>query len=343
VCRDPGWRAVDPPGKSKDLDLPPVNAGDPATAADTKVLEGKTRPPRPHTDATLLHGMETAGKDLDDAELARAMRHAGLGTPATRADILQTLIDREYVVRQQRDLRATDKGRALIDAIPVAELKSAELTGRWEAHLSAVAEGTADRPGFMRAVVLNLRDLVRAIAGSPPPPPGVIAAREGPILGDCPKCGKPVRESRMVYDCEGGRECGFVVFKTMAKREVSLRMVKQLLHEGKTPVVKGWRSKEGKDFSAGLVWQEDRVRFHFAPREEEPAVPKEARPSRKKAAPIPASPVGIPCPRCGEGRIIAGRSAWGCDRWREGCRFTVPFEENGRRLTDSDAVRRIAG
>ncbi len=128
-----GWQAVDPPPKRKEVDLPAVVDGDEAWARDPEVVEGQTRPPSPHSDASILGAMENAGKDLEDAELKRAMRSAGLGTPATRAAILDTLIKRQFIERAGKVLRATDRGRSLIDAVPVEELKSAELTGRWEA------------------------------------------------------------------------------------------------------------------------------------------------------------------------------------------------------------------
>src|SRR5690606_10488829 len=136
---------------------------------DTSVHEGQTRPPRPYSDATLLRAMETAGRQLDDEELKRAMRNHGLGTPATRAAILQTLLDRQFVIRDGRALRATDRGRAVIDALPVDELKNAELTGRWEGRLADVAEGREARAAFMRDLGEHTRAIVQAIAGAEAP------------------------------------------------------------------------------------------------------------------------------------------------------------------------------
>jgi DNA topoisomerase-3 len=354
VCRDLGWRAVDPPGKSRELDLPNVNPGDTAAAADVRVVEEKTRPPRPFNDSTLLGAMETAGKTLDDDALKRAMRHAGLGTPATRAAILETLLGRQYVERQARDLRATDRGAALIDAVPLDELKSAELTGRWEARLAAIAEGKDAREDFMRDVADHVREVVAAIAGAAPPPAEVSDKAPTTPLGACPACGTPVRETPMVFACDTGRSCTFVVYKTMSTRKISARMVKQLLKDGRSELVKGFKSKAGKPFDAALEWREGKVQFAFAPREiEAPGGPPghdAAPPARKTAAPVPSpsprkaepvSPVGLPCPTCTEGRTVRGKSAWGCGRWREGCRFVLPFEEKGKLLTDAQAVTRI--
>jgi DNA topoisomerase-3 len=352
VCREPGWRAVDPPAKKREVDLPAVEPGDPATAADVRVVEEKTRPPRPYTDATLLGAMETAGKALDDAALKRALRNAGLGTPATRAAILETLLARKYVVRQGKDLRATDRGCALVDAVPLDELKSAELTGRWEARLAAIAEGRDARDAFMRDVGEHVREVVATIRVAAPPPAEVSDKAPAAVLGACPACGTPVRETPATYSCETGRSCAFVVFKTMSTRAISARMVKQLLKDGRTDVVKGFKSKAGKPFEAALEWRDGKVQFAFPPREEagntEPrkAEPRKAEPRKaepRKEDPRPASPVGLPCPACGEGRLVRGRTAWGCGRWREGCRWTLPFEVDGRALSEAEAVARVVG
>jgi len=384
VCREQGWRAVDPPGKSREVDLPNVGRGDPAEAADVRIVEEKTRPPRPYTDSTLLGAMETAGKTLDDEALKRAMRHAGLGTPATRAAILETLLARHYIERQARDLRATPRGCALIDAVPLDELKSAELTGRWEARLAAIAEGRDAREDFMRDVGDHVREVVAAIAGAAPPPAEVSEKEATADLGPCPLCGTPVREGKSVFACDTGRACTFVVWKTMSTRKISARMVRQLLKDGRSELVKGWRSKAGKPFDAALEWREGKVQFAFAPREEldrgprpgeppreeplvstraaegpsrsaerapakanaprsAPAKPATKAPRAAKASPpdVPRSPVGLPCPACGIGRTVRGRAAWGCDRWREGCRFVLPFEQGGAALSDEQAHARI--
>ena len=299
VCRRAGWRAVDPPGKSKELDLPPVERGDSIHTRDARSVEGKTRPPRHHTDASILKAMETAGRNLDDAELKRAMRKNGLGTPATRAAILKTLIARRYVRRDKKDLRATARGCAVVDAVPIDELKSAELTGRWEGRLANMAEDRTPRAEFMSDVREHVATIVAAIAGAEPPPVDHDAV--GKNLGSCPSCGKPVRERGRVYSCDTGKACPFVVFQTMAKRSISARMVKRLLKDGRSDPVKGFKSKKGKDFSAGLIWDPEsaRVAFWFPPR----------------------LAVGDPCPECGTGRIMRGRAALGCDRWREGCGY----------------------
>jgi DNA topoisomerase-3 len=308
-----GWRAVDPPGKSRELDLPALSVGAAARAERARVEEGKTRPPKAHTDATLLRAMETAGRTLDDEELKRAMRHAGLGTPATRADVLETLLVRKYVARSQREIHSTERGRALIDALPVRELKNAELTGRWEARLAQIAEARESRADFMADARSHTATIIGAIAQAEPPPAEVVAKEPTPVLGRCPICGTDVREGRAAYSCETGRACPFVIWKSIARRKVSARMVRQLLRDGKTEVVKGFRSKAGKPFEASLILKDGKATFDF-PKTDRGTVPLP-----------PVDPTGERCPKCGEGRLIRGRQAFGCDRWRAGCDYRVPF------------------
>lgn len=308
VCTVEGWRAVDPPGRKKNaIDLPNLPAGASVDVKNGRVHEGATRPPRRYNDGSLLLAMETAGKQLDDAALKRAMRSCGLGTPATRAAILATLLNRKYIVRKGKELWSQPRGRAVVDAVSVEALRSPELTGRWEGRLTAVAEGKASRDAFMADVRAYALEVVEAIKQSPPPALADPTER-GPSLGDCPVCAAPVRPSGKVFRCDTGRTCPFVVFTTMAKRKISARMVKKLLADGRSDVVKGFKSKKGKEFTAALVWNADEGRIGFA---------------FDDSPPRTAPRVGEICPSCGKGRLIQGRTAVGCSRWREGCSFVL--------------------
>ncbi|MBT3217469.1 MAG: DNA topoisomerase 3 [Proteobacteria bacterium] len=329
VCREPGWTVVDPPKKGKEVDLPAVSGGVLAQVVGQEIKEGQTRPPRRHNDASLLLGMETAGRQLDDVELKRAMRSAGLGTPATRAAILQTLLNRGYMERRKKELWSTARGQALIDAVPVEDLKSPLMTGRWEARLAQMAEGQFERETFMAAVGRHAGEVTAAIAQADPPPPEKREMGDEPILGTCPVCKTPVREGRGAFSCEKGRDCTFVIFKKVARRQVSPTMVRQLLKTGRTKTLKGFRSKANKPFEAALTLDENgKVKFAF----------ENDRPAR---AVEPVTVVGVMCPVCGEGKMIRGRAAWGCDRWRGGCRFTIPFMVEKRRVSEADAVALI--
>jgi DNA topoisomerase-3 len=355
VCRQEGWRAVDPPSARRDVDLPGVDVGDPVRITKAESEEDQTKPPRPHDDASLLKAMETAGRQLEQKDLARAMRNAGLGTPATRAAIVQTLLDRGYVVRDKRALLSTEQGRALIEAMPADELLSPVLTGRWELRLAEMAEGREDRVAFMADVVKLLEQIIGAIRVAALPQAALVRTRpQAEPLGACPACGQPVRERGKVYACDTGRACVFVVFGEMSKRKISKRLVIELLTKGRTKPVKGFKNKAGAEFTAGLMVEEGKVRFWFPDREGEEAPPKgptAPKPPRPAAAAAPAppaarsepsrGPVGLSCPACQEGRILAGRSAWGCSRWREGCRWRLDYEIDGRALGMAEAVARV--
>src|SRR5262249_45377238 len=136
----------------------------------------QTAPPPRYTEATLLGAMESAGKAIDDEALRLAMKDCGLGTPATRAAIIETLLKRDYIARSKLQLAPTALGISLIEALPVASLASPELTGSWEARLARIARGEDSRAAFMADISRYVADTVDAIRGSSPPPPPATAA-----------------------------------------------------------------------------------------------------------------------------------------------------------------------
>jgi DNA topoisomerase-3 len=145
-------------------------------------------------------------------------------------------------------------------------------------------------------------------------------------LGACPVCEKPVRRRGSRWTCDTGRDCSFIIWETIAKRPMDDETVRTLLAEKRVGPLEGFQSKKGRPFSATLsLSAEGRVELEFS------------------ARPAPFDPTGQPCPACGEGRLIRGRAAWGCGRWREGCRFTVPFAAEGVPLTDAQLRKRIEG
>ena len=172
-----GWKVLDIPARKKDGDVEEQsllagltkNATQPVR--DVVMQEKQTRPPKRFNDASLLTAMETAGKSLDDRELSRAMKDCGLGTPATRAAIIETLITREYIVRDGKSLEATDKGIRLIDAVH-ADVKSPAMTGQWEARLHAIHRGESQLPPFMTGIETYVREVVKLVLDGPPGPPG---------------------------------------------------------------------------------------------------------------------------------------------------------------------------
>ena len=315
TCLEQGWRAVDPPsskGKPEIL-LPPVNTGDAADVVKAALHEGTTRPPKRLTEATLLGAMEQAGEGLDDGELKRAMKRNGLGTPATRAAIIETLLRRGYVEREGRDLVPTPAGRTLISALPAPELRSPRLTGQWEARLVAMAEGKDQRDAFMGDIRAFTQDVVaRILAARPdavlaqrmaPPPP------EGPPLGPCPRCEGTVKDGGRSWRCDG---CAVEIPKSVAQRDVSERMAKALLADGTTKAVKGFKSRKGNLFVAALTLDEaGKVTFHFPE----------------------AEPLGA-CPTCGK-PVRKRRTVYACDTGRE-CPFVIGTTIAGRTMEDHE-------
>jgi DNA topoisomerase III len=238
VVLKPEWRAVDPPspqkaagGKEDEEDdsaaIPPVKKDDPAETVKAEAVAKQTKAPPRYTEASLLAAMESAGKNIDDEELRLVMKDAGLGTPATRAAIIEGLIQREYLTREKKALVTTEKGRLLLSMLPVGLLKSAELTGQWEAKLARMARGEYTFGAFWEEVKAMTTEAVHSISGAQVER----AAADSPLAAkpraierpekamDCPKCAAAGRAGFLVersgaqgsfLACSEGREvCGF--------------------------------------------------------------------------------------------------------------------------------------
>ena len=372
VRREAGWQQVDPPPKYKrskgkkapDPVLPDVKVRDRYPVGAVRLHQGQTQPPKRYSENALLGAMERAGAKLEDDVLRRAMKESGLGTPATRASTIETLLGRAYLERSGKVLTPTLKGRALIDAIPSDSLKSAALTGSWEARLERVARGELERVEFMKSVKRYTHELIAALLGSEVAlPEALLEAQRSSFgsnqhtLGACPVCGEDVFETPKVYMCRTGRECSFVIFKKVAKRPVSASLVKLLIAGKTSKRLKGFKSRAGKKFEAALRLDEQgRVVFSFDDDDRgldrasrAPAEPERAEEASKKKTPkkkdenqgVGAIDADVACPRCQQGQIIRGKKGWGCDRWREGCRFVVWFDQHGVTLDDRQGASLI--
>jgi DNA topoisomerase-3 len=206
--------------------------------------------------------METAGKDIGDVELREAMKDSGIGTPATRAAIIERLIAVEYIERDGRALHATEKGVQVIRLLGGHELTSPELTGEWERRLELIAQGEESRPSFMNDITKFTRATVEQLDGLK----GVRIERAN--LGPCPVCGKDVNENRKGYSCWSKDDpgCGFVIWKKKAQKTLPASVVKELMASLKeslergdeTPTgrtakqVTGFRGRSGRSFRAKL-------------------------------------------------------------------------------------------
>ncbi|MEW6423682.1 MAG: DNA topoisomerase 3 [Bacillota bacterium] len=264
-----GWKKVYFPSEKKDEEeqiLPPLAEGERVFLEAIDALEKQTKPPPRYTEATLLAAMEKAGKFVEDKEMQDILKAAGgIGTPSTRAAIIERLIQVGYVKRQKKTLFPTAKGEALIDLVP-EEVKSPELTARWEQGLLEIEAGEQKPEQWLEAIKDFTRQIVSLVktqeaaagAGSNEPP-----AQE--ILGQCPLCAKDVREFPKGYGCTGWKEgCRFVIWKEIAGKKISPAQAKNLLKKGRTGVIKGFRSRAGKTFNAALALNEEgKVIFSF--------------------------------------------------------------------------------
>jgi DNA topoisomerase-3 len=375
VVLEPGWKRVEP-GKAKGQGartetrkeedgrqgLPPLEEGQTVHVKAMDVVEKETQPPKPYTDATLLAAMKNAGREIEDDALAEAMKQTGLGTPATRAEIIEKLIRTAYVQRERKQLRATDKGRALIGLV-AEPLRSPELTAEWEQQLKEVEEGKRAGGDFYGGIVGLVRELVPQVAQGPAlsPEQAAVARKNSSQrkkrggkrgsakpagLGRCPLCKEgEIVETAKAYGCSRYRDgCGFTIWKRVASHKLAKKQVEQLLREGRTGRIEGFTSKAGKPFATALKLGKGlKVEFDFSDGPRQATVPGSDRapdPAEGTTDQLPASAAARPasepltCPKCGQGRIIEGRRGFGCHRFREGCDFVVWKEFGGKRLTE---------
>lgn len=287
VTLEAGWRGVygllsdaeaqqqrqDEEGENESAELPPLEQGQTVKCASAEVEAKETKPPPRYTEATLLSAMETAGKLIDDEELREAMKESGLGTPATRAETIETLIRREYIERAGKDLTPTPKGLQVITMLEEHPLTSPELTGSWEKRLTDIEHGSDDRGKFIGDIAEFTRATVEKIAELDKEK----LRPERVELGPCPRCGAEtgeiIKENSKAYGCTSWKSreetgCGFVIWKRVAGRTITPELARQLLEEGKTKeVVSGFRSRAGKPFRARLVLNDEgKVEFDFPAR-----------------------------------------------------------------------------
>ena len=275
IIRQTGWRALSLKEKNNRLDkdadatdnevkdqvIPNWQEGQHITLSGCTITEGKTKPKPLHTESTLLAAMETAGKEIEDDTMRQAMKDSGIGTPATRAAIIETLLKREYMVRQQKKLVPTEKGLALHSVVKNMAIANVEMTGKWEAELAKIERGEASADGFTHSIEGYTREITAELLGCD----RLFSHKDSGC--QCPKCkhgtmqffGKVVRCSN--------KECGMPVFKQVAGKLLTDADITDLLTKGKTRTLNGFTSKQGKSFSAAIAFDENfNTKFVFAER-----------------------------------------------------------------------------
>jgi DNA topoisomerase III len=263
----PGWRGVydevaaDAGGggqddeEAADQQLPRLEADEQVQTASVESTRKETKPPRRYSDASLLGAMETAGKLVDDDELREAMKDSGIGTPATRAAIIERLITVGYIERDGRALVATEKGLNVIRLLGEHALTSPGLTGSWEQRLGKIERGEdsrkqfmSDIAGFATETVKTLDETLKDVR--------IPRAR----LGPCPVCGHEIVENRKGYSCWSRDDpgCGFVIWKSKAGKQLPVAVARELIRRGYTAQpVTGFRGRSGRSFRARLALQQN--------------------------------------------------------------------------------------
>ena len=238
--------------------LPTFEHGQSYPITSTEAVQKHTKPKAIHTESSLLSAMESAGKEIENEAERAAMKELGLGTPATRAATIETLISRGYIIREKRSLVPTEKGMAVYDAVRDMQIADVQLTGEWENGLCSIERGTLDSVTFDNISREYTRQITAELLSKQVAAPAVDSL-------NCPKCGaSSVRIFDKIAKCTDS-ECGFVLFREVAGKRLTDKQIEELITKGKTATIKGFKSKAGKSFDAALILDNShKVTFQFA-------------------------------------------------------------------------------
>ncbi len=365
-----GWRILYPKQEKKEDDeeaqiIPEFVKGE-SGPHDPKVFEKETKPPRHHTEATLLRAMETAGKWSDDDEIRDAMKENGIGRPSTRAGIIETLFKRSYIIREKKNIIATLTGIQLIDTIENELLKSVELTGLWEGKLRRIERGEYQSSDFL----LEMKTMVESLVSDVKKETGKMihlaekkasgkktgnSAKKSPSTGKtatspdsasnvkkqinaaktkdepqsktltprCPICKTgTIIKGKAAYGCSAYKTgCTFRINFEIEGKKLTEKQIFGLIEKGKTADITGFilNNKKVKGY---LTLNANHTPLLNIVKEDES--PKS---TENKTSSSPVIDTVLRCRKCGTGNMIKGRAAYGCSRYKEGCRFIIPFDQ----------------
>lgn len=271
VTKVAGWRSVfgeadreQIKGEVKDKELPILTEGQELFVSQIQLLEKLTKPKPLHTEASLLSSMESAGKDLEDEEQRLALKTCGIGTPATRAAIIETLFGRGYMVREKKSLVPTEKGLAVYDAVKDKRIADVEMTGMWEDTFAKIEAGTAEAGNFKKGIEVYATQITDELLNT-----SLSLSKQETV--NCPKCGLPINFYAKVAKCSGNNStseamsgCDLILFTSLAGKTLSNDVLQLLLQGKQTATIKGFKSKAGKRFDAALVLDEEyKIKFVF--------------------------------------------------------------------------------
>jgi DNA topoisomerase-3 len=359
-----GWRVAFETEESKakkelneQATLPSFIKGEKGTH-EPSFLEKETKPPRNFTEASLLRAMETAGKQVDDDEMRELMKENGIGRPSTRASIIETLFRRKYIERKKKLVLPTQTGVDLINIIDNELLKSAELTGRWEKRLKEIERGEFNAGTFINNMKKMVDELVIEVRSNsskkrissntittvskekklPTAPKSKSAAKSKEVAGKtCPKCKKgTLLKGSSAFGCsEYKNNCTLKIPFEIYGKKVSENQLIRLIDKGCTTNLKGFKTDAGP--GEGLIRFDEDFKLKLAPKQK--IIAKESTNSNASNK--------IPCPKCKKGRILKGKTAYGCSDYKLGCNFIYTFDKikksaNGKPLTKELVLKIIS-
>lgn len=325
-----GWRVVFEPIESNRKNqaeqhiLPNFKEGEKGPH-EPSFLEKETKPPRNYTEASLLRAMETAGKHVEDEEMRELMKENGIGRPSTRASIIETLFKRKYIERQKKLVIPTKTGIDLIDLIDNELLKSAELTGLWEKRLKEIEKGDYHASTFINQMKNMVDHLVyevrsnqkkaRLSSGKKIPSETKTQTKTNSkktVIGKiCSKCEKgSLLKGTSAYGCSNYKNgCNFKIPFIFSGKKLSDNQIIRLLNKHCTTQLKGWKTEDGK-VEGSLCFDEN----------------YQLKLVINKESVISNVPKEIKCPKCKKGKVLKGKTAYGCSRHNEGCSYKVEFK-----------------
>jgi DNA topoisomerase III len=340
VILEKGWRIVfeDPNAKEKEPDVLPDFVQGEKGPHQPSFLEKETKAPNQYTEATLLRAMETAGKQVDDDDLRELMKENGIGRPSTRANIIETLFKRQYIVRNKKQVLPTPTGIQLIETIKNDLLKSAELTGVWEKQLKDIEKGAFTATAFIN----NMKKMVDALvyevrketthanishAVSIQKQEAVVEKKKlaGIAAEFCPKCKTATLiKGKSAFGCSNHKSgCDFVLPFVFAEKKISENQYVRLLQKGSTVNLKDFKANTG--IVEGLLRFDENFKLVLEP---------------KKIISNENSTI-FACPKCNQGTIIKGNTAYGCNAFKSGCDFKLSFEVVREKLKDQKPTKEL--
>lgn len=252
IIKQAGWRAVyREPEENQEVTLPQWSEGDTLPVKGCSLTEGKTKPKPFHTEASLLSAMQTCGKEMEDEELRESLKECGIGTPATRASIIETLFKREYMVRSKKSLLPTEKGLAIYSVVKAMRIADVAMTGEWETALSKIENGEMRAETFRKGIEVYTSQITTELLTCDK----LFSHKDTEC--QCPKCGKGAMQFYgKVVRCSNP-DCALPVFRQKAGKTLTDSDITDLLTKGETGVIKGFNSKAGKSFSALVTFDAD--------------------------------------------------------------------------------------